>query len=619
MTLAGYEEEAKVVARVMRTGRPEVLRTLRTRYPEVLAPGPIGPLLPDEAMVLPLGVVGQQVPIGALVLGVNPYRPLDDVYRAFLTLIGTQVGVALADSQAFEAQRQRVQVMADLDLVKMEFFQNVSHELRTPLTLLLSPLQDLLEPADALRDDQRENVEVAVRAAQRLRRIVDALLDFAQAEAGTLAPDRQPVDLARLTAETASMFRSTAEHAGLRLEVAVPPEPAIGQVDAGMWSTVVTNLVANAVKFTSSGVVNVQLTMTADDAVLTVADTGIGIAPEEQANVFDRFYQAPRAGSSGGAGIGLALVSDLVRAHDGNIELVSSPGWAAPSRSPSRGVRRGRSRCPPTRRSAPPAKLARRTSTRLRRVATPAAVPAPSPPGGRRLRTRPVTTPRPLRLRPTGPGCCWWRTMRTCAAISARILTEDGWAVRAVADAESAAVALDQESADAATDLVLTDVMLPGRTGLELVTELRANERTARLPIVVLTARGGTAAAAEGLAAGADDYLTKPFATPELLARVRANYELQQLRERAVDVADTRAAQLRSALDSNRVIGTATGILMATHRLPAAQGFQLLTRASQDSNRKLRDLAAQVVDNGGLPFRQTAVDNLIIRVTTPRR
>lgn len=204
-------------------------------------------------------------------------------------------------------------------------------------------------------------------------------------------------------------------------------------------------------------------------------------------------------------------------------------------------------------------------------------------------------------------------------AYLARVLAEDGWEVTSVGDAESAFAALNGQSAEAATDLVLTDVMLPGRTGLELVTELRATEGTARLPIVVLTARGGTSAAAEGLAAGADDYLTKPFATPELLARARANDELNALRERAIDVADTRAAQLRSALDSNRIIGTATGILMATHRLSAAQAFQLLTRASQDSNRKLRDLAVQVVEIGRLPFRPTAVDNLIIRVTTPRR
>ena len=204
-------------------------------------------------------------------------------------------------------------------------------------------------------------------------------------------------------------------------------------------------------------------------------------------------------------------------------------------------------------------------------------------------------------------------------AYLARVLVQDGWQVTPVGDAESASAALNTESGGAAMDLVLTDVMLPGRSGVELVAELRANESTARLPIVVLTARGGTSAAAEGLAAGADDYLTKPFATPELLARARANYELNQLRERAIDVADSRAAQLRSALDSNRIIGTATGILMATHRLSATQAFQLLTRASQDSNRKLRDLAVQVVDIGRLPFRPTVVDNLIIRVTTARR
>jgi signal transduction histidine kinase/DNA-binding response OmpR family regulator len=611
----------------MRTGRPEVLHALRARHPTVLSPGPIGPLLPDEAMVLPLAaVVGEPRPIGALVLGVNPYRPLDDEYRAFLTLIGAQVGVALADSQAFEAQRQRVRVLADLDLVKMAFFQNVSHEFRTPLTLLLAPLQDLLEPPGALRDEQREHVEVAVRAAQRLRRIVDALLDFAQAEAGTLAPERQPVDLARATVDTASMFRSTTEHAGLRLEIVVPTEPAMAKVDAGMWSTIVTNLVANAVKFTDAGGVTVRLAVTADEAVLTVADTGVGISVDEQARVFDRFYQAPRVGTPGGAGIGLALVSDLVRAHDGAIELASTEGQGStfavtiprvvpeeigpaeintaeisPAEvDPDDGDANGR--------QSPAGSNATRLVAHAVAEQRSAAQGSTTDPTARAPAGAPAR-PRVLLAEDDAD-------LRTYLA---RILIEDGWEVTSVADAETASAALSGRSADAATDLVLTDVMLPGPTGPELVTDLRANESTSRLPIVVLTARGGPKAAAEGLAAGADDYLTKPFVTAELLARARANYELNRLRERAIDVADNRAAQLRGALDSNRIIGTATGILMATHRLSAAQGFQLLARASQDSNRKLRDLAVQVVESGRLPFRQTAVDNLIIRVTTPRR
>ena len=233
-----------------------------------------------------------------------------------------------------------MQVLADLDLVKMEFFQNVSHELRTPLTLLLAPLRDVLDVPGGVRPDYRGHLETAVRAGERLRRIVDALLDFAQSEAGTLVPLRQPVDLARLTAETASMFRSAAERAGLRFEVNVPSAPMIAGVDAGMWSTIVTNLVANAVKFTADGAITIELQQSrrngADevgDVVLTVTDTGVGVPAEEQGSVFERFY---RSGTSlGGAGIGLALVSDLVHAHDGSVALTSAPNVGSTSQSPS--------------------------------------------------------------------------------------------------------------------------------------------------------------------------------------------------------------------------------------------------------------------------------------------
>ena len=317
--------EAETIARVMRNGHPELLTDLRRRTNGSIVPGPIGPLIADEALVLPLTVALGTRPIGVMVLGVNPYRPLDDEYRSFLVLIGLQIGGALQDAKTYETERRRVQLLTDLDLVKMEFFQNVSHELRTPLTLLLAPLQDMLAPEHALDAGQRERVQAAVRAAQRLRRIVDALLDFAQAEAGSLAPQRQPVDLAKVTAETASMFRSATEHAGLQLDVEVAG-PAMALVDVGMWSTIVTNLVANAVKFTESGGLTVRLAATDTSVVLTVADTGIGIAPDEQSRVFDRFYRSPAGGSLGGAGIGLALVSDLVHAHDGHVQVSSRPG-----------------------------------------------------------------------------------------------------------------------------------------------------------------------------------------------------------------------------------------------------------------------------------------------------
>ena len=198
-----------------------------------------------------------------------------------------------------------------------------------------------------------------------------------------------------------------------------------------------------------------------------------------------------------------------------------------------------------------------------------------------------------------------------------RLMIRDGWEVDAVADAETA-LSLMSGTSGPAVDLVLTDLMLPGHDGLHLVTELRRLDPTARLPLIVLTARGGAEAIAQGLAAGADDYITKPFASQELLARLRANHELHQLRERAVDAADERTAQVRGGLQSNRVIGTAIGILMTTHRLSTEQGFALLVAASQHSNRKLRDLAADVISTGQLPFRPTLTDELLVGVMAPR-
>jgi DNA-binding response OmpR family regulator/anti-sigma regulatory factor (Ser/Thr protein kinase) len=455
-------------------------------------------------------------------------------------------------------------------------------------------------------------VETAVRAGERLRRIVDALLDFAQSEAGTLVPHRQPVDLARLTAETASMFRSAAERAGLRFEVIVPSPPVIAGVDAGMWSTIVTNLIANAVKFTADGAITIELQQSrryadgaADeisDVVLTVTDTGVGIAAAEQDRVFERFYRS--AGTSlGGAGIGLALVADLVHAHDGRVALTSTPD----------------------------------VGTTLT-VTIPVEHTGPLTPDGPIDQTDRQDGHRPDStgavdggaVVAAGPGDDTVNNARRYADRSrvlvveddadlrsylAGLLTADGWEVTPIADAETALTALAEGGAPS-WDLVLTDVMLPGRSGLELVAQLRSNRTTGRLPVIVLTARGGTDAAAEGLAAGADDYITKPFSSQELLARVRANIELHHVREGAIDDAEDRTRQVRDGLASNRTIGTAVGVLMATYRLTAQQGFQLLVKASQDHNRKLRDVAADVAATGKLPFRPTDTDNLLIKITS---
>ena len=582
------------VAKVLATGQTVEITGLRDRFPHALLPGPLGPSEPDAGIALPLWVTGRTDPIGVLVLAVNPYRPLGPEYRSYARLICRQLGVALTDTLAIEVERLRVQVLADLDRAKMEFFQNVSHELRTPLTLLRAPLQDLLDRAGDRSTAERQDLRAAVRASERLHEMVDALLDFSGAEVGTLKPDRQPTDLAGLTADLASMFRSAAHHAGLAFLVDVPQTPVVARVDRAMWSTIVTNLLANAVKYTHRGRIETALRETGSTVTLTVTDTGTGIEPAHQARIFERFYRADD--HSLGAGIGLAVVTDLVRAHQGDIALSSTPGAGSTFTV-----------------TVPIADEVAIDDTRSDRGAsvTDAADSVSSGSGTESDRpTEGGTTNRPRILLVEDD-----TDLRDYLD---RLLTRDGWDVLAVADAETALSLSDGQGAGGA-GLVITDVMLPGRDGLSLVGVLRQNPATARLPVLVLTARHGTQATTEGLAAGADDYITKPFEPQELLARVRANYELAQSRESAVDQAVSRAGQFREAMDSNRVIGTAVGIMMTFHRLTATQAFELLVAASQHTNRKLRDLAADVVAGGRMPLRQTLIDELLRRVGSTGR
>ena len=183
-------------------------------------------------------------------MGVNPYRPLNAEYRAFFAVVARQIRVALGDTLAYEAERLRVQVLADLDRAKMEFFQNVSHELRTPADGAAGAVAG---PAGRSADQppaEQQDLQAAVRAAERLRTMVDALLDFSGAEAGALDPDRQPTDLAALTATGLQHVPGGRRACRPEVEVQVPDAPVTAAVDRAMWSTIVTNLVSNAVKYT---------------------------------------------------------------------------------------------------------------------------------------------------------------------------------------------------------------------------------------------------------------------------------------------------------------------------------------------------------------------------------
>ena len=155
--------------------------------------------------------------------------------------------------------------------------------------------------------------------------MIGALMEFSLADSGALTAQRQTTDLATVTADLVAGFQLAAEQAGLVLRTELPDSlPA--KVDRTMWSTIVNNLVSNAVKYTGNGEIVVGLSGDETEVVLAVADTGMGIPLAQQSRIFDRFHRVDDLDRTSGAGIGLALVADAVAAHQGSVEVSSEPG-----------------------------------------------------------------------------------------------------------------------------------------------------------------------------------------------------------------------------------------------------------------------------------------------------
>ncbi|MFJ1755479.1 SpoIIE family protein phosphatase [Kitasatospora sp. NPDC088134] len=481
---------------------------------------------PRQARVVPLPAPGGGGPAGFLVAGLNRHRPADDGRLGFVELIADRLAAGIASARSHEAQQRRAEQLAELDRAKTAFFANISHEFRTPLALIAGPAEGLrqrLAEADpaglpgldaAVLAEAREDAETVHRNALRLGRLVNTLLDFSRLEAGRMRARPVPVDLARVTAELASVFRSALQRAGLRLVVDCPPLSAPVLVDPSLWEKVLFNLLGNALKFTFEGEVRVRVGERDGRALVSVEDTGVGIPAEELPHVFDRFHRVEnsRARSHEGSGIGLALVRELVDLHGGTVGVSSAPdrGTAFTVELP---LAPGRTAAPagPVGDAEPFLQEALRWDDRPEHpadAASPeAAAPAPADPGTGHV----LVADDNADLRD----------------YLSRVLRGAGHRVTAVGDGAQALAAVRT----AAPDLVISDVMMPGTDGLELVAALRADPRTAALPVLLLSARAGRDDAIDGFESGADDYLVKPFAATELLSRVRSALRLARLRE----------------------------------------------------------------------------------------
>src|SRR5262245_52491133 len=294
-----------------------------------LLPSTSWPVPPEKAAVVPVRLRQQSDVAGFLVLGIHPGRAFDDTYSQFVRRIAEQIAIGLASARAYELERQRADALAEIDRAKTAFFSNVSHEFRTPLQLMLGPLEDVLPEAGELLGPERHHQLLTVRRnGLRLLKLVNTLLDFSRLEAGRVQAAYQPTDLASLTADIASMFRSAIDTAGLRFSVECQPIAAPVFVDRDMWEKIVLNLLSNAFKFTLEGEIALSLKAVDDAVELQVRDTGVGIPDDQHEKVFERFHRIERtsARTHEGAGIGLALVQELVKLHGGSVRVKSAAG-----------------------------------------------------------------------------------------------------------------------------------------------------------------------------------------------------------------------------------------------------------------------------------------------------
>lgn len=479
---------------------------------------------PTQALIVPLLHQGGP-PSGFLVAGLNRYRLLDEAYRGFVTLVAGHLAAGIGSSRSYRAQQRRAEELAELDRAKTIFFSNISHEFRTPLTLILDPVAELRR-ADNIDERMREELDVVWRNGLRLTKLVNTLLDFSRIEAGRAQALYQPVDLGALTAELASVFRSAIERAGLTFDVDCPPVGEPMYVDRDMWEKVIFNLLSNALKFTFEGTISVTASRDGDEAVVKVADTGTGVPADEMPRLFERFHRIEnaKARSHEGSGIGLALVKELIGLHGGTISADSAEG-----RGTTFTIRMpfGAAHLPPDEISA---ESDNRTSVSRANAYVEEAlrwVPGDTAAGVSENAYAAGSSDSERRLAPTSARVLIADDNADMREYLTRLLRADGYQVDAVADGREALEAVRAN----APDIVISDVMMPRLDGLGLVAELRADRRTSAVPVLLLSARAGQEASISGLRAGADDYLVKPFAAAELLARVRANVELARLRE----------------------------------------------------------------------------------------
>ncbi len=468
---------------------------------------------------IPITAVGSTHPYAIIFAALNPYRLFDHHFKQFCELIGERVSLEINKMLAIEEERKRAKELEQIDKAKTVFFSNISHEFRTPLTLILNPLEELLnQPTSNLSAIERQNIETTHRNALRLLKLVNTLLDFSRIESGRQQASYTLTNLVTLTTNLAANFRAVIEKAGMQLIIKADKVIQPVYVDRHMWEKIVFNLLSNAFKYTLAGNITVELEAEDKYAVLKIKDTGVGIPETELPHMFERFHRVQHVTGRTfeGTGIGLSLIKEFVLLHKGDIGVESELG---------------------------------KGSTFTVRI----------PMGKEHLPQQHITTVNQndqegmltsnMYVEEAGTLLVKNNTTNETAVAESNglplvLVVDDNADMRehlqAVLTAHFKVITANngqealQKLQQQQPALILSDIMMPVLDGIGLLQEVKANKTTAHIPVILLTARAGEESKIVGWETGADDYLTKPFSSKELISRIASQIKTQQIRTEAL-------------------------------------------------------------------------------------
>jgi signal transduction histidine kinase len=432
-------------------------------------------------------------------------------------------------NQNKKALEESNQKLVELDQIKNRFFANISHELRTPLTLLLAPLETLMQKYTRSLDGETREVLATMHSnGMRLLKLINDLLDLVRLESGRLEVKHESLNVSDFIRGLASAARQVADDKRLRLETHIDAELDNVVADRDKLEKIVLNLVFNALKFTpAGGRVELRAEKKNDAFLITVSDTGMGISAKNLPFVFDRFWQADGTSKRKyqGVGIGLALVKELTEVQGGKVDVQSTEGKGTVF-------------------------TVRLPYKKAEALATPAPAvhkPANEETGDesedgtvsseewlanlyRRAELFPAMTPLQDTLKPV-------ETSRNSHLPKALVADDEPDMLRflksqlvhhyEVLEAVDGQQAVEK-AAQFLPDIILLDMMMPEKDGLQACRELRERTSTQSIPIIMLTARADEETKLAALGAGASDFLPKPFSTTELHVRIKNLVESHQ-------------------------------------------------------------------------------------------